>query len=172
MHETTRFELPEDAAPKIRALYDYWGSIHPAAGGLPGRQHLDPLDIPQLLPSIWMVDVRPAPLRFRFRLVGTAIVKFTGRDATGLWLDQVYPDYENTVAFRIHRDCVAKGEPAYRKSKVLSNPGRDFVEAERVYLPLAGNGQDVDILLIMTLYSGDTPVARQQPATSQVSPAQ
>jgi len=155
MIETTSFELPENAAPKIRALYDYWRSIHPGAGRLPGRQHLDPLDIPQLLPNIWMVDVRPAPLRFRFRLVGTEIVKFTGRDATGMWLDQVYPDYENTPAFRRHSDCVARREPAYRKSGVLSNPGRNFVEAERIYLPLASNGRDVDILLVMTLYNGD-----------------
>src|SRR3546814_18827524 len=65
--------LPEDAAPKIKALLAYWQSIHPAGGGLPGRRHLDPVDIPELLPNIWMIDVKRGPLRFRFRLVGTEI---------------------------------------------------------------------------------------------------
>ena len=160
MEKSTPFELPESAAPKIKALLDYWRSLFPAAGRLPGRQHLDPLDIPQLLPDIWMVDVRPEPLRFRFRLVGTEIVKLTGRDATGLWLDQVYPGYEHTEAYRCHRHCALSGRPAYRKGGVMSNPNRRFVEAERLYLPLAQNGKDVDILLIMTLYAGAPPPAR------------
>lgn len=156
------FSLPEGASPKIEVLYDYWQSIHPAGGGLPGRRHLDPVDIPELLPNIWMFDVRRAPLRFRFRLVGTEIVKFTGRDVTGRWLDEIYPDYENTEAFRTHRACVESGRPCYRRSGVLSNLGRNDVEAERLYLPLAENGREVDIVLVMTLYSSDAPPSRRQ----------
>lgn len=148
------FTLPPNAAPKIKALFDYWRSIHPE-DGLPGRRHFDPMDIPQLLGNIWLLDVTRDPLRFRFRLVGTEIVKFTGRDPTGKWLDEVYPDYEKTEAYRFHRACTLHGAPAYRKSGVLSNPGRDYVEAERIYLPLAEDGKTVDILLIMTLYKGE-----------------
>jgi hypothetical protein len=149
------FSLPESAAPKIKALYGYWQSIHPAAGVLPGRCHFDPIDIPELLPCIWMIDVQRAPLRFRFRLVGTEIVKFTGRDVTGRWLDEVYPDYEKTEAYSMHRDCAETGRPGYRKSGVLSNPKRSHVEAERLYLPLAEDGHTVDIVLVITLYSGE-----------------
>jgi hypothetical protein len=165
MPEDSTFTLPVDATPKIKALYDYWLSIHPPGGGLPGRRHLDPLDIPELLPNIWMIDVTrnpnaDTPMRMRFRLVGTEIVKFTGRDVTGFWLDQVYPDYGNTAAFRAHRDCAERGAPGYRKSGVLSNPGRHFIEAERLYLPLAEDGRQVDIVLVMTLYSGEPPRRR------------
>jgi hypothetical protein len=156
------FALPEGAAPKIQVLYNYWQSIHPGGGALPGRRHLDPIDIPELLPNIWMIDVQRPPLRFRFRLVGTEIVKFTGRDVTGRWLDEIYPDYEKTDAFRMHRDCAESGRPGYRKSGVLSNPGRNYVEAERLYLPLAEDGQEVDIVLVMTLYIGDPPRARRR----------
>ena len=156
------FTLPEGAAPKIQVLYNYWQSIHPDSGGLPGRRHLDPVDIPELLPNIWMIDVQRAPLRFRFRLVGTEVVKFTQRDVTGRWLDEIYPDYENTEAFRRHRDCAENGRPSYRKSGVLSNPGRNYIEAERLYLPLAEDGQEVDIVLVMTLYTGDPPRPRRR----------
>jgi len=166
MSTTAAFSLPKEAAPKIRALFDYWRSIHPAGAGqggpLPGRRHLDPIDIPELLPNIWMIDVlrslqKSDGLRFRFRLVGTEIVKFTGRDATGQALDAIYPDYPNTEAFRAHRAVAESGQPGYRKSGVLSNPGRNFVEAERLYLPLAEDGKTVDIILVMTLYKGEPP---------------
>lgn len=150
------FTLPPNAAPKIKALFGYWQKIHPEAG-LPGRQHFDPMDIPQLLPNIWMIDVKQEPLRFRFRLAGTEIVKFTGRDATGLCLSEVYPEYKTTDAYRVHCSCAQTGEPRYRKSCVLSHPGRQHVEAERIYLPLAKNGKQVDILLVMTLYEGEPP---------------
>jgi hypothetical protein len=157
------FSLPQGTAPKLQALLDYWQSIHPEGGGLPGRRHLDPIDIPELLPNIWMIDVRRAPaLRFRFRLVGTEIVKFTGRDMTGFWLDQVYPDYEQTEAFRNHKAVAESGQPGYRKSGVISNPTRHHIEAERLYLPLADDGKTVDILLIMTLYKGEPPVYQRQ----------
>ena len=174
MATTTAYTLPEGAAPKIRALFDYWLAIHPAGTGdgarLPGRRHFDPIDIPELLPNIWMIDVeRDAEdstkknkiKGFRFRLIGTEIVKFTGRDATGLALDEAYPDYRNTEAYRAHHAVADSGRPGYRKSGVLSNPERGFAEAERIYLPLAEDGRTVDIILVMTLYSGNPPRRRR-----------
>jgi hypothetical protein len=161
MAEPASFTLPEDAAPKIKALYAYWQSIHPAEGVLPGRQHFDPIDIPELLPSLWMVDVVRDPLRFRFRLVGTEIVKFAGRDVTGLWLDEFFENYAGSEAFRIHSDCALTGRPAYRRGGLLFNPTGKRLEAERIYLPLAQDGRQVDILLAMTLYYGDPPRRRR-----------
>ena len=37
--------------PRVARLYRYWLSIHPPGGGLPGRQHFDPVDVPELLPG-------------------------------------------------------------------------------------------------------------------------
>src|SRR3546814_18267061 len=125
--------LPEDAAPKIKALLAYWQSIHPAGGGLPGRRHLDPIDIPELLPNIWMIDVKRGPLRFRFRLVGTEIVKFTGRDATGCWLDEIYPGYAERDAFAFHSPVPRGGKPGYRKGGGLPHPRRHTLQAAPPY---------------------------------------
>lgn len=161
MAETATFTLPDDAAPKIRALYDYWLSIRPAPDLLPGRQHVDPIDIPELLSNLWMIDVVREPLRFRFRLIGTEIVKFTGRDVTGLWLDEFLEGYLESEAFRFHRDCALTGRPAYRRGGVLFNPAGARLEAERLYLPLAQDGHQVDILLVMTIYHGSPPRRRR-----------
>lgn len=167
MAETATFTLPDDAAPKIKALYHYWESIRPRgaqSGLLPGRRHLDPVDIPELLPNIWMIDVARdkagGPPRFRFRLIGTEIVRFTGRDSTGRWLDETYPGYAESDAFRFHRQVAESGRPDYRRSGILSNPGRNYVKAERLYLPLAEDGRTVDILLVMTLYHAEPPRRR------------
>jgi hypothetical protein len=77
--------VPQDCHPKIRRLFEYWRSIHPAAG-LPGRQHFDPLDVPLLLPSILLADVAgragPEP-EFTFRLMGTQLEVFFGGNFTG-----------------------------------------------------------------------------------------
>jgi hypothetical protein len=99
-----------------------------------------------------MLNVFYDPMRFRFRLVGTAIVNFTGRDSTGNWCHDVYEDFENTGAFQRMCRCAVEGVPLYWKSAVISNPGRPLVEGERLYLPLARDGKNVDILLIMTKY--------------------
>ena len=50
-------DLPSTAHPKIVAPYDYWLKAAPTTGVLPGRQHIDPIDIPSLLENIWLVDV-------------------------------------------------------------------------------------------------------------------
>ena len=57
------FRLSETAHPMVGAAFAYWRGIRPDDAALPGRQHLDPLHIPHLLPHIWLVDVlRDVPL--------------------------------------------------------------------------------------------------------------
>jgi hypothetical protein len=61
---------PPGANAKIVAIYDYWRRIAPGPGLLPGRQHLDPADIPKLLLSVRLLGTPP---RFRARRIGTAL---------------------------------------------------------------------------------------------------
>ncbi|MEM9683880.1 MAG: PAS domain-containing protein, partial [Pseudomonadota bacterium] len=69
------FDLPVDGDPGILAAVEYWRSISPG-NRLPGRQHFDPTEIPNLLSGVWLIDVEQQPLSFVFRLVGTDIVDF------------------------------------------------------------------------------------------------
>jgi len=144
--------LPLEAScPEIRALFTYWQTIHPDRG-LPGRQHFDPLDVPSLLPHVWLIDVHRSPWRFRFRLAGTAIVDFLGRENTGKWCEEVYEDFENTDAYRYMLNCAETGRPMYRTGKLLSRPDRTYIRAQRLHLPLAADGETTDIILSMTRY--------------------
>ncbi len=78
-----------DCHPRFRQLNDYLVSRAPE-GSLPGRQHIDPTDIPGLLSVITFVDVERDgdALRLRFRLVGTTCTEGMGRDLTGEYIDE------------------------------------------------------------------------------------
>jgi hypothetical protein len=142
--------------PTIMALYHYWLSIHPAAG-LPGRQHVDPCAMAPLLPHVFMVDVARVPLRFKYRLVGTEYVRLIGRELTGHYLDEVHPGFHGLVR-RQYAEAAEHGRPAYRKGPVLyANPDRQYLGMERIIVPLAHDGADVDILLGAVVY---LPAAR------------
>src|SRR5688572_5758180 len=71
--------------PLLARFFDYWLAIRPSADCLPGRQHFDPIDIPHVMPRVWLLDVvRDGDrLRFRYRLVGTKEVETLQQEATG-----------------------------------------------------------------------------------------
>jgi hypothetical protein len=135
----------------FRDLVDYWMSIHPDEG-LPGRQHFDPLDVIRLSKHIWLLDVERSPLRFRVRRVGTELVKLTGRDITGRYLDECYENLEATEAGKHLTHTAEKGLPTYRRGDIISNSEMNYVMLERINLPLAADSKTVDMLLNLTNY--------------------
>ncbi len=89
----TGYDIPLDRTdwhPLACRLYDYWQSLAPP-GRLPGRQDLVPEDIAPLWSRAWMLDVFRDPLRYRYRLCGTEMVRSLGGEVTGQWLDEVHP---------------------------------------------------------------------------------
>jgi hypothetical protein len=147
---------PPSCDERIRRLYEYWLSVHPADGQIPGRQHIDPTSVPNLLPWIWLVDVQRAPLRFKHRLVGTEHVRVMGRDDTAKWLDEVYPLFVTSPAYPQFVAAAERAEVGYRHGKPLFHMRKEYLWMERLLLPLAQNGKDVDMLLAITIYHRHT----------------
>jgi hypothetical protein len=144
--------IPDDCHPKIRAIFEYWKSIHPKDGGLPGRRHMDPVDIPQLLPNVWLIDVQHNPYRFRFRLEGTQVVAYAGEDNTGKWFDECLPDFNPRVMI----DIVETHQPSWARGLSRMRPEKDYYELERIRLPLAADGKTVDMILCVTIFFDKT----------------
>ncbi|WP_179188587.1 PAS domain-containing protein [Kiloniella majae] len=136
---------------KNRALYEYWLSIHPDSDTLPGRQHLDPIDIPSLLPNVWLVDVVKDPVRFRFRLFGTAHYGAMDRDCTGMWIDEAFPSFLGSEVYSDYINLIENGVPSYRKGPASFHIP-NYKTIERIMLPLAENGTDVNMILALTVY--------------------
>ena len=142
-------DAPPGYHPDIGELVAYWRRIHPG-DGLTGRRHFDPSDVPVLLPHIWLLDVFRAPWRFRVRLVGTAIVAFAGRDTTGRWCEDAFPNFERSEAYTDIVTCAERGVPAFRTARLLVKD--DHRLSQRVHLPLATDGRTVDVILSLTRY--------------------
>jgi len=143
---------PPSCDRRLLQLHDYWRSLLPAEGVLPGRQHFDPLHIPALLPWVWMLDVYRNPLRFKFRLIGTEHTRLSGRDVTGQWMDEVHRDATKVETWPQLVAAADRAEIRYRRGPPLFREQGEFSEMERLLLPMARDGRNVDMLLAITIY--------------------
>lgn len=138
--------------PKLQRFYRYWQEIHPPHG-LPGRRHLDPLAIADLLPGIWLLDIQPDPFRLRYRLVGTRVVDAIGREVTGQWVDEAHPHLTADPAFfERYRGVAEMGMPSRRRGKVKAWTPDDYREIENLAVPLASDGRMVDVIAVLTIF--------------------
>src|SRR5216683_898009 len=142
----TGYLIPEDRAdwhPMVRRLYDYWRAIAPD-GQLPGRQHIVAEDIAPLWSRLWMLDVFRHPLRYRYRLCGTEMVRSLGREVTGAWVDEVHPELianpqsRERLRFMAETGCATwrRGPPLWTR-----DPKHRVIEA--CFVPLAADGYTV-----------------------------
>jgi len=137
--------------PELRGLLAYWVSIHPE-DRLPARRDFDPLKVRKALPNIVLTDVERDPYRFRIRLMGTAVVAAMQRDFTGRYLDEVWPDARNQLLVRHRVEVAETGLPNYRYGLSPTPFRLGFAPLERVFLPLAEDGERVDMILSMIAY--------------------
>ena len=68
--------------PMLSLLYAYWDGKR-GDRRFPGRSDLDPVDIPSLLPSIFLVAVHRDPFDLVFRLAGGVLTACYGSTMTG-----------------------------------------------------------------------------------------
>jgi hypothetical protein len=120
---------------------------------LPGRQHLDPADIPDLLPNLRLVEVHRAPLRFRYRLLGSRVDMVHGRSLLHQWLDEAHrADPKAAALLNDYRAVVETGRPSWRRGTPHVVPEPSVATVEVLRLPLARDGATIDMLLCCNLY--------------------
>jgi hypothetical protein len=142
--------IPQDRSgwhPLVRQFYEHWLSIAPP-GRLPGRQHIAPEQMVPMLSRMWMADVHCHPLRFRYRLYGTALVSSLHREVTGQWLDEAQPE---TVLNPIVRDrfrfIAETGRPTWRRGRSLWERDPLHRIVENCIAPLAADGKTVNVII-------------------------
>jgi hypothetical protein len=140
--------------PKVRQIYEYWRSIHPAEG-LPSIQHFDPAAVHTLLPHIWLLDVLRNPYRFRYRLVGGEITAAGGPARRGQLMEEQQggpiPDRIQSALI----DMVERHEPDWYRGRPLAAHVEHIHSLERISLPLAGDGRTVDVILNLSIFNFD-----------------
>jgi hypothetical protein len=138
---------PYQRHPRFQELATYLAAKAPD-GKLPGRHHIDPTEIPRLLPHLTLIDVvrTDSGLRYRVRLVGTDVAAKTAIEVTGKWLDEAFPAEAAATIAAAYDDVVATHKPHHWAS-VITVPGREHIRFERVIFPLASDGETVDMLI-------------------------
>lgn len=140
--------------PDLVRLYDYWATRR-GTRNFPARADLDPVEFSFALGNVTLVDVLYDPLRFRFRLVGTLMAQRMGWDLTGRMVDEI-PDAK-------YRDSVIQG---FRKVIEARRPNTTLYEREVerrprrfevLRLPLAADGETIDMLLLCPMFFEPLP---------------
>jgi len=92
------------------------------------------------------------PLRHRYRLVGTAEVGTLGREVTGKWLDDVHPEFKDDPLLTARDRSIAEtGQPTWRRDPVRWTHDHLHRLVENCLVPLASDGQTVDIILAISV---------------------
>lgn len=132
---------------RFRWLFDYWLGRH-RNGLLPGRGHIDPLDFPQLLGRIYLVEVirEDGALRFRFRLWGSKIRGIFGHDHTGHWLEDIAAPGTLADIRAALAACTMEARPFFWRRPMMVDSA-EYAATRRLVLPLAADGETVDMLL-------------------------
>lgn len=142
---------PTIQSPKIREFAEYWMSIHPG-DRLPSRADFDPIDIPSLLPHLVLVDVTPDPIRFMVRLQGTDVTRAMRRELRGRYLDEAFPNFEQSFPHLDRVHVVKTALPLHRIGAPSIQFALDYAPIERLHLPLSSDGVTVDKVISIFLY--------------------
>lgn len=147
--ETTQIARPIEAAgqisdPMLSRLYAYWDAKR-GDRRFPGRSDLDPLDIPTLLSSIFLVAVHRTPFDLVFRLAGTVLTDCYGGGVTGTRLS----DVASTGASDLFREAARTAQDV--GPILITGPLRTradaYRRAEHLLLPLGESPDQVDMLI-------------------------
>lgn len=159
--------LHEPESSKFRALFDYWKSKRNGEG-MVLRASIDPVEIPQLLPSIFLVDViREDVARYRFRLVGTKICDLEG-NITGKYLDELGAEQEHMAMYRHYDDACAS--LLYIRNADLGWMGKEFRQYRVLLLPLHEPGHNVDMLIGLADYVSDAETGSEDSSSRPIVP--
>ena len=150
----TGYRIPEDRSgwhALVRRFYEYCQAVAPQ-GCLPGREHIVAEEIVQLWSRVWMLDVCRAPLRYRYRLCGTEMVRSLGHEVTGAWLDEVHPQLlANPEPRERFRFMAETGVPTWRRGPPLWTRDPDHRSIETCIVPLADDGRTVNKMLAVSV---------------------
>ena len=151
----------EIVSADLQRLYDDWNAR--AGGWIPRRCDFDVLNLRYILGNMSLIDVRRGSLRFFYRLHGTGMTRWSGRDLTGKFLDDA-PNEEWAARARKHlAGVVGTGMPSVvRHFDLLVD--HQLWNAEVLVLPLSRDGRQLDMLISAVVPHQRMPwCAGQQP---------
>jgi len=151
--------------PLLQRLYAYWDQ---ARAGRPWLRQADlrPEEIVFALPYVALIERPPADSPgLRIRLVGEEIRNETVGYLRGRLIEEIEPKWYGDHLSQRYRAVFVSGQPSIEAIHVLYDV-RNFYY-HRLILPLTITGEQVDIILVATVYT--TPHAELLNSDTRVS---
>jgi hypothetical protein len=150
-------DLPALAGPEVRALLGYWDAGRNGRA-MPRRESFDPVDVPQYLPGIILLDVegeRPDGSGiYRYRVVGTYEVNTRGHNPTGRLVEDGYFAESLQSALADYDQVRLSKRPLYAPVSFRDERGL-MVREDSILLPFSEDGQSVSHIVV---YSARQPI--------------
>ena len=141
--DMTAIDLSDKAI--LQDCYTYWSECR-GAGAMASREKIDPIDIPRLLPFIYLVDVLEGGADFRYRLIGSNIVTNTPKNYSNCLLSEVAGENTQGSLEAAYRDVVTTAQPQIDRFAYQARSGFRKVY-DNLLLPLSDDGTNVTMLL-------------------------
>ncbi len=142
------------ADERMRTLYERWES----GGEMPSVLDFDPLEFFELAPYWSWIDVIDDGEEFVIRFMGSEIVNFMGKEATGMSLTE----YSNVAGQRgagrlreLSRRAYSSRRPVLLGPRKSSVEGRGWMTVTILALPLSTDGTRIDRILFANLFDRD-----------------
>ena len=130
----------------LAVLLNYW-TTQRGSRALPARSDIDPVDIPDLLQHLGLIDVEQSPVRYRYRLIGSYVQTMFGENAQGKYLDEIRQGPCAEFLAGLYDSAVSDREPILSEA-VFAYGSERVVTIRRLILPLAQSDEaPVNMLL-------------------------
>lgn len=145
--------------PQLRSLFELWLSKC-QENRLPSRADFSDLELRPWFGNLLLVDVIENGRRYRFRLMGTSLVDAACRELTGKFFDEVDTSGYEPDVLDDYKSVVRSAAPLCKTRRYSPAP-HTFMDHwrsyERLLLPLAGDGHQIDMILGGSYPLADSP---------------
>jgi len=158
------------ADPVLGAALDYW-RLKRGVRCMPQRRDIEPAELREVLAHLQITEAIDGGSRFRYRLVGTAIVDAFGAEFTGKYVDELVSGERDCFVHACYRAVCASRRPAFVRSKYVSTRNVDLT-ANRVLLPLSQDASAVEQILGALTFEFSRPFPAGNGHLAQIDLAQ
>ncbi len=119
---------------------------------MPRRSQMTPRELKDVLRNLLVLErVERQPSRYRARLIGTSLTSMVG-DRTGKMVEEVLPP-EQVTRWAICHDLVLDGGVPLRFVGRVHLQGKEFLNAENLYVPLANDNDEPVFVMGLCRYT-------------------
>lgn len=126
-------------------LHDYWEAKR-GPRAFPARADIDPLDLRDLLPNIFIIEVLAEAPHFRYRLSGSTVDEIHGQSLTGKSPRDIKTTEVAAMVEEQYHAALADRRPRCDHVKLLARDNT-YWHYERLILPLSEDGERINMFL-------------------------